>query len=197
MAEYNVKFTDISKTPIDIEHKEFDDSTSLKLFGKNKVGYGSAMNQNFLRLLENFSCPEDESNPGFPDPIKSNGALSSPISGQLWYNETCKSLYVWNTIDSIWIPLASSIDVATNWGAIFDGEQIPKPVAKDGTPIEYENCYWVVGPYLIPFNTIADFIEVTTDIQAVVNSKYTVNTDPDLISGFANYMIIGIRNNIS
>ena len=45
--------------------------TDLTLIGKNSTGYGGFFNDNFVRLLENFS---NSSQPNFP------------LTGQLWYD---------------------------------------------------------------------------------------------------------------
>lgn len=58
-------------TKIQIQDGTVDVTTDLKLIGKNISGFGEAINQNFVRLLENFSS---DTNP------------SNPLSGQLWYN---------------------------------------------------------------------------------------------------------------
>ena len=50
-----------------------NNSTDLTLIGKNYFNYGSPQNQNFVKLLENFS---------------NTSAPSSPITGQLWYDKT-------------------------------------------------------------------------------------------------------------
>jgi len=54
-----------------------DQSTSLKLIGKNYAGYGEIQNQNFLYLLENFA--------GGDEPIR-------PTRGQIWYDSTSSKL---------------------------------------------------------------------------------------------------------
>ena len=50
-----------------------DNTTSLTLIGKNFTGFGEQLNENFVRLLENFS--------GLSEPAR-------PIVGQLWYDTT-------------------------------------------------------------------------------------------------------------
>lgn len=50
--------------------------TSITLIGKNYPGYGQFLNENFIKMLENFS---------------NNSAPASPLKGQLW----------WDTIDNI------------------------------------------------------------------------------------------------
>ena len=55
-------------------------STSLKLAGRNYVGYGEHLNENQLALLENFAGSSSPSN---------------PVPGQLWYNSSAKTLSVY------------------------------------------------------------------------------------------------------
>ena len=50
-----------------------DTVTDLTLIGKNYSGYGELLNENFVKLLENFSNTSQPSN---------------PISGQLWWDTT-------------------------------------------------------------------------------------------------------------
>jgi hypothetical protein len=54
-----------------------DQSTSLKLIGKNYAGYGEIQNENFLYLLENFA--------GTTEPTR-------PTKGQIWYDSGAKKL---------------------------------------------------------------------------------------------------------
>lgn len=57
-----------------------DNTTDLTLIGKNYSGYGELLNENFVKLLENFS---NTSQP------------SSPISGQLWWDSSNNLLKVY------------------------------------------------------------------------------------------------------
>lgn len=56
-----------------VNDAEVNSSTDLFFIGKNYSGYGELFNENFLRLLENFS---------------NNSAPPKPIAGQLWFNTT-------------------------------------------------------------------------------------------------------------
>ena len=58
-----------------------DNSTSLSLIGRNYVGYGLALNTNFMYLLENFT---------------GNTAPSTPVTGQLWYDGNTNDLKIYN-----------------------------------------------------------------------------------------------------
>jgi len=57
-------------------------TTDLTLIGKNYTGFGEQLNENFVKLLENFSATTE------PD---------KPIIGQLWYDLTTARLMVYTT----------------------------------------------------------------------------------------------------
>jgi hypothetical protein len=62
-------------------------STSLTLIGKNVNAYGTDLNDNFIKLMENFAGPS---------------IPNSPLNGQLWFDDTAKQLkvYIKTTKDS-------------------------------------------------------------------------------------------------
>lgn len=60
-------------------------STNLVLVGRNYTGYGEFFNENFIKLLENFS---------------NTAAPSNPLTGQLWWDSTEQRLKVYN--GSVW-----------------------------------------------------------------------------------------------
>lgn len=72
-------------------------SSSLTLIGKNYPGYGVFLNQNFVRLLENFS------NSASPDTVTGSPALQ----GQLWWDSTNKLLKVYQ--GTAWKVISSSM----------------------------------------------------------------------------------------
>lgn len=57
------------------------DSTNLVLVGRNYSGYGEYFNENFIKLLENFS---------------NTAAPSNPITGQLWWDSNEQRLKVYD-----------------------------------------------------------------------------------------------------
>ena len=57
------------------------ESTNLTLVGRNYTGYGEAFNENFIKLLENFS---------------NTAAPSNPLTGQLWWDSTEQRLKVYD-----------------------------------------------------------------------------------------------------
>lgn len=56
-------------------------STNLVLVGKNYTGYGEAFNENFIKLLENFS---------------NSSAPSTPLTGQVWWDSSAGRLKVYD-----------------------------------------------------------------------------------------------------
>ena len=60
-----------------VEDGTIDQTTDLKLIGKNYAGYGEIQNENFLYLLENFS--------GANQPQR-------PLSGQVWFDSSNNKL---------------------------------------------------------------------------------------------------------
>lgn len=56
-------------------------TTNITLVGKNYSGFGEFINENFIKLLENFA---------------NTAAPSNPLDGQLWWNTSLQRLQVWD-----------------------------------------------------------------------------------------------------
>src|SRR5210317_570128 len=67
-----------------IEDGTIDQSTDLKLVGKNYAGYGEIQNENFVFLLENFA--------GSSEPPRA-------ISGQLWFDSEQNKLKFYDGVN--------------------------------------------------------------------------------------------------
>ena len=83
---YQVRFTETTnalKPAITVDDQTLDNTTSVTFVGKNYAGYAQVIAENFLHLLENFA---------------KNTAPSSPIQGQLWFDNTSgvNLLKVWD-----------------------------------------------------------------------------------------------------
>ena len=88
-------------------------NSSLTLVGKNYKGYGLFINQNAVRLMENFA---------------NTTAPTEPLPGQLWYNSTTKLLNVnvatvKGTASAIWKTVAGMTLSATTPTNAYTGEQ--------------------------------------------------------------------------
>jgi len=62
-----------------VQDATVDNTTSLTFIGRNYSGYGQAVEENFLHLLENFS---------------NTTAPTNPIQGQLWFNSALQQLQI-------------------------------------------------------------------------------------------------------
>lgn len=193
MVTYVINYTDNSKTPISVEEKTINQSLPIALFGRERLEYGELMNENILHLLENFACPEDSANPGNPDlAIALEHTLQNPVDGQLWYNSTKELIYLRQ--DGVWVPLSVYGEVAANYGTIADGNQLPLPVSDTGYVFSYDECSWIVGPFHYPDEI--DYMRCYSDTDdSRVTMQYRVVGSGEIVSGLANYMIIGVRGN--
>ena len=70
-------------TLVTIADGTLDQTTSLSLFGKNYAGYGELLNENQVKLLENFANTTEN-------------APANPIRGQLFYDTTLKQIQVYD-----------------------------------------------------------------------------------------------------
>lgn len=90
-------------------------SSDLSMFGQGYALWGAASDQNDYRLLENFACAQSVTN---PSPIQPMGAselgagngINEPIIGQMWFNITNQSLYVFTS--SGWGPVSIETTVS-------------------------------------------------------------------------------------
>jgi microcystin-dependent protein len=88
-------------------------NSSLTLVGKNYKGYGLFLNQNVVRLMENFA---------------NTTAPTEPLPGQLWFNSSTKLLNVnvagvKGTASAIWKTVAGMTTSASTPTNAYTGEQ--------------------------------------------------------------------------
>jgi hypothetical protein len=99
------------------------DATSLTLIGRNSINFGEVINENFVKLLENFN---------------STTAPEQPLIGQIWYDSSTGRLNVYD--GNVWRPAGGPIvspvrpttlitgdlwiNNETNQLFLFDGEDL-------------------------------------------------------------------------
>lgn len=104
---YNISKSDGSLL-VRLEDGQLDTTvSSLTLVGKNIINYGLYQNQNFIRLLENFSA---------------STSPSAPLTGQLWFDSTEEVLRLKVYKGSNWhdIPAITVSDAANSNPSVGD-----------------------------------------------------------------------------
>lgn len=170
-----------------------DQTTSLKLVGKNYAGYGEIQNENFVYLLENFASPS----PG-PD---------NPLPGQLWF-DTQNNKLNFRDINGKWRTAGGSTASAPPGptglvtGDFWFDTQNNQLYVWNSSPSPGK--FVLVGPEGVPGSGITQMVsasvtdqtaQVHSIIQAVVNdqivfivnpdSAFTLDDDINAIEGFS------------
>lgn len=101
---YKINATD-GRLLVDLVDGKIDtDSTDLTLVGRNYFGYGEVFNENFIKLLENFSSVSPPAN---------------PIQGQIWYDRAVGRLKVY---DGVRFRSADTTSVANTEPELLSGD---------------------------------------------------------------------------
>ena len=143
-------------------------ATSLTLIGKNYAGYGIFLNENYIKLLENFT---------------NSSAPTAPLTGQLWYDSTNALLKVYN--GSIWKPISSSASGSSQPSSPVTGD-----LWYNSTTAQlnvWSGSAWViVGPsYTTTSGTSGAIVETILDNASashVVVKFYISNTTVGILS---------------
>lgn len=93
---YNITLTNGTNLVTVADGTIVTDYTSLTLVGKNFAGYGSFLNENFVKLIENFANTTEPPN---------------ALQGQIWWDTTNKVLKVRN--GAVWKTVSSSTSSST------------------------------------------------------------------------------------
>lgn len=149
---YKIQFTDSSKTPITIQPGSFNYDTSLELFGKDTLDWGTAFNTNLVKILENFS---NEFPPGYD---------GSVLEGQTWYDTNTKQLKICTNSNPL------------NWSILNNGDSVEltdvatytdlSTAVKNYIPLA-GNDYPMTGSLLV---------KLPVDTLDVANKKYVEST---------------------
>lgn len=77
--------------------------SDLQLYGQGTLQWGAGVDQNQLRLIENFAVEEKVASPGTPqdetDIAVSGAGINNPVSGQQWFNLTDTNMYTYDGAD--------------------------------------------------------------------------------------------------
>ena len=125
---------------ISVNEGTLNTDTSLQLVGKDYFGYGEAVAQSFVDLLQNFA---------------SNTAPANPIEGQLWFDTNLNYLKIWNA--------TTNDDTVGSWLSIDPSASGPTSVM-DSTSTMHD--VWVTyqnGQPVATFSSEADFAVHSSD----------------------------------
>lgn len=109
---YTLKKTDGQELTTILDGQLDTETTSITLIGKNSINFGEPLNENYIKLLENFANVEQPAN---------------AIKGQLWYDTSTELLNIYdgrefrNVSGSSRVTLSGSTDgniVGDSWGSI-------------------------------------------------------------------------------
>ena len=146
-------------------------TTDLALFGKGYAGFGEKLNENLVKLLENFN---------------NTSAPSNKITGQLWYDQTNKQINVYD--GTKFKPVGSSTNSTTSPSNAVLGD-----TWFDTTNTQlyvYNGSTWtLIGP-----TTVAGS-GVTSETSETVQDNAGVNRD--ILKLVANDAVVGVVSNIA
>ena len=135
-------------------------STDLTLIGKNYSGFGESLNENFIKLLENFSSTQ---------------APTYPLRGQIWFDTAENKLKVYNGSD--FIPVSSATISSTQPETLSIGDLWWNDVAAqlyffDGTdPVLLAPAYsQTQGVSGLRVDSILDTLNQTRVITSLYNN---------------------------
>jgi hypothetical protein len=102
---YNIVTTSGSTIVSILDGTVNSNATSLTLVGKNYAGYGIFLNENYVKLLENFAY---------------DSAPSAPMTGQIWYDSSATLLKFYT--GSVWKPIHTSMASSTSPNGAIAGD---------------------------------------------------------------------------
>jgi hypothetical protein len=157
---YNITLTNNTPLVTVADGTEDTSATNLTLVGRNYAGYGAALNENFVKLLENFS---------------NSTAPTTPLVGQLWWDSGNKVLKAWQ--GTAWKPIAVSQTSSTTPTNSQSGDLWFN--ATTGVLSGYNGTTWIaIGPTSPPgaaVTAIAANVAVDTLSGTHIVGNVTVN----------------------
>jgi len=146
-------------------------TTDLALIGKGYAGFGEKLNENLVKLLENFN---------------NTSAPSNKITGQLWYDQTNKQLNIYT--GTKFKPVGSTTNSAS---------QPTNAVLGDGwfdtsnTQLYvYNGTAWtLIGPTTVAGSGVTQVVSETSPDNAGVNQSY--------LKLVANDAVVGVVSNVA
>src|SRR6056300_102929 len=130
-------------------------TTDISLIGRNYSGFGESINENFVKMLENFSNTQ---------------APANPLTGQLWYDSSEARLKIWNgsTFKSAGGPIVSPTQPQLVAGDLWIDNQNNKLYFYDGTDLVLVGPQYASSEGLSGFSTDT-VLDTTQTNRTLVN----------------------------
>jgi len=146
-------------------------TTDLTLIGKGYAGFGEKLNENLIKLLENFN---------------NTSAPTNKQQGQLWYDKTNNQINVYT--GSKWKPVGSTTNSATQPSNAVQGD-----MWFDTTNTQlyvYTGSAWtLIGPTTVAGSGVTQFT------SEIVQDNTGVNTS--ILKMVANDAVVGVVSNVA
>jgi hypothetical protein len=172
-----------------VEDGTIDNTTDLKLIGKNYAGYGEIQNENFVYLLENFA--------GANQPPR-------PIAGQLWFDTSDSKIKVYDGNDEdVFVPLGN-----VHIGALPTGAAITAANVNKGdlwwddvsSQLYVHNGATSGDPFVLVGPKGAQDVKTDIEDALVYDSLYAGQADPTpyqhrVLKGYLDDVVVFIASN--
>jgi hypothetical protein len=146
-------------------------TTDLTLIGKGYAGFGEKLNENLVKLLENFN---------------NTSAPSNKITGQLWYDQTNKQINVYT--GSKWKPVGSSTNSTTSPTNAVQGDMW-FDTTNSQLYVHSGSAWVLVGPTSTAGSGVTNVVPETVQDNVGVNKS--------ILKLVANDAVVGVISNLA
>lgn len=149
--------------------------TDLLLYGRGSFNWGEGIEQNLIRLTENWASPAENPNAAinaqYPVsfPVNSNNGIVSPLMGQTWFNKSNGRLYT--NVDGL--------NVAGSWRLDAEGRYLN--LATGGT-VNNDVRIQSLAPSLTLYQTLANFAGNTSLVFEGTDSDSNIVQTGSIVS---------------
>ena len=146
-------------------------TTDLSLFGKGYAGFGEKLNENLIKLLENFN---------------NTSAPANKITGQLWYDQTNKQINVYT--GTKWKTAGGPTNSATSPTNAVQGD-LWFDTANTQLYVHTGSAWTLVGPTSVAGSGVTQVVSETLEDNTGVNR--------DILKLVANDAVVGVVSNLA
>ena len=144
-------------------------TTDLTLFGKGYAGFGEKLNENFVKILENFN---------------NTSAPANKIQGQLWFDQTNKQINVYT--GAKWKPVGSTTNSATSPTNAVQGD-LWFDTANNQLYVYTGSVWTLIGPTTIAGSGVTQVVtETVQDNTGVFRSILKLVTQDTVVGVISN-----------